>query len=123
MTKDYDGTTAPKMIPDAAQLRSAARLAAWLMQEYKVPLERVMGHRDVWPSPPSAPANTGRPGDIEVQAVQQERPAAGNLEHYLLFWGRGGSSRHKPTGGTQAYLEHFRTTAASPWTMHFSPAM
>jgi N-acetyl-anhydromuramyl-L-alanine amidase AmpD len=32
-------------VPTAAQLDSAARLIAWLMQELQIPLERVWGHR------------------------------------------------------------------------------
>ncbi len=121
MTKDYDGTTrAPEdQVPTPAQLRSAAHLAAWLMQEYKVPLERVMGHRDVWPKSTVCPGEhwkTGRQwyADLveEIQAVQQGRPAAGSLEHYLLFWDRGGSNwAQADWRNAQAYLEHFRTTA------------
>ncbi len=121
MTNNYDGTTrAPEdQVPTPAQLRSAAHLAAWLMQEYKVPLERVMGHRDVWPKSTVCPGEhwkTGRQwyADLveEIQAVQQGRPAAGSMEHYLLFWDRGGSNwAQADWRNAQAYLEHFRTTA------------
>ncbi|HAJ36306.1 MAG TPA: hypothetical protein DCL15_11490, partial [Chloroflexi bacterium] len=33
-------------IPTSAQLRAGAHLVAWLMQELKIPLARVWGHRE-----------------------------------------------------------------------------
>jgi hypothetical protein len=41
--------------PSVAQLESVARLTAWLMQEYKIEIERVRTHRDAAPGQTTCP--------------------------------------------------------------------
>ncbi len=116
MTKNYDGTTrAPEdQVPTPQQLRSAGQLAAWLMQEYKVPLEQVKGHRDVWPKSTVCPGEHWKTGrnwhpDLvrEIRAAQAATGggAARPIPLYLLFWDHapqtGGLRGPKATGAAR----------------------
>lgn len=119
MNTDLKGGPQPAedQAPTPQQLRSAGHLAAWLMQEHQVPLERIMGHRDVWPTATVCPGEHWKTGlkwwgllEQEIKGVQQGR-AALKLEHYLLFWDRGTVWAESDWRSAQRYIEHFRTTS------------
>ena len=81
-------------VPTSAQLRAGAHLIAWLMQELKVPLARVWGHRDfadnVTVCPGSEWIGGARWRDLLFQRVEEIRNGVGikSLRHYMLFWQR-----------------------------------
>jgi hypothetical protein len=119
MSTDLQGKPqAPEnQAPTPQQLRSTAQLAAWLMQEYKVPLESVMGHRDVWPKATSCPGEHWKGGlrwyDMlvkEIKAVAQDTPTGTRMEHYLLFWDHGADWAKDDWKNAQNYIAHFRPT-------------
>lgn len=105
--------------PTPEQLRSTAHLVAWLMQELKLPIERVLGHREVPDADPTA-----CPGDqwlqnaewkktlnAAIQAVQSRTPIAGKqIEHYLLLWDHGDQWADADWRNAQDYIAHFRPT-------------
>ena len=81
--------------PPAPQLDAAAWLIAWLMQELRIPLENVLGHKEF---PLNATACPGYQWDAglrwkerlrqAVDAVRsgEKRVTAKTLPHYVLFW-------------------------------------
>jgi len=81
--------------PPALQLDAAAWLIAWLMQELRIPLENVLGHKEF---PFNATACPGYQWDAGLrwkdrlrQAVEgvrsgEKRVMAKVLPHYVLFW-------------------------------------
>jgi hypothetical protein len=89
------------------------------MQELKLPIEKVVGHREV----PGADA-TACPGDqwlanaewkktllAAIQAVQSNTPIAGRrIEHYLLLWDHGDRWAEADWRNAQDYIAHFRPT-------------
>lgn len=122
MTKNYDGTTRPPedQVPTPQQLKSAGQLAAWLMQEYKVPLEQVKGHRDVWPKSTVCPGEHWKTGrnwypdlvrEIKAAAAAAGGPAAKPLPLYVLFWDHGGAWAEGDWRSAQGYIARFRPTA------------
>lgn len=121
MKTDLQGKPAPPedQLPTAPQLRSAAQLVAWLMQKYNVPLEKVMGHRDVWVGATACPGDQWLTGakwkgmlQTAVQAASQGTPvvSAKPLEHYVLFWDHGASWASDDYRNAQDYIAHFRPT-------------
>jgi len=106
-------------LPTPQQFLSAAHLAAWLMQTYEIPLENVVGHKEV--------GRTECPGDFwtdgpawkwtlheQVKAVQrgQFAPAGQRMEHYLLLWDHGKEGwASVDWQNAQGYIAHFRPTA------------
>jgi N-acetyl-anhydromuramyl-L-alanine amidase AmpD len=114
----YHGKPQPAedQLPTPVQLRSVAHLAAWLMQEYNVPLENVKGHKEV--------GNTQCPGDFwtagpawkndlhaQIQAIRtNQNPVGQPLEHYLLFWDHGQEWAAADWENAQGYIAHFRPT-------------
>lgn len=78
-------------IPTSAQLRSGAHLVAWLMQELKIPLARVWGHREfpenITVCPGSEWTQGNRWRDLLFERVAQVQAGTGvkHLRHYLLL--------------------------------------
>lgn len=78
-------------IPTSAQLRAGANLVAWLMQELKIPLARVWGHREfpdnltVCPGTEWTQGNRWR--DLLFEQIGQIQQGVGlkTIRHYLLF--------------------------------------
>jgi hypothetical protein len=126
MKKDYSGNLqAPEdQVPTPEQLRSASHLAAWLMQQYKVPIEKVVGHTDVWAAYPEyftwCPGDQWKAGaqwrntlrqQIQDWLAGKQNVVSRQIEHYLLFWDHGGSEWAKADWqNAQAYIAHFRPT-------------
>jgi N-acetyl-anhydromuramyl-L-alanine amidase AmpD len=118
MKRNYDGTdrALEDQVPTAAQVRSTARLVAWLMQEFKVSAEKVVGHRDVWPKATVCPGEHWREGAKwrsllmnESEALRQPARAA-QFEHYVLFWDHGAQWADTDWRNAQNYIAHFRPT-------------
>lgn len=96
-------------IPSQAQMQAGARLIAWLLQELKLPLQHVWGHKEFSGNRTSCPGSEWTDGRrwrdllfaevVRVQSGAGERP----IHHYLLLPGGGGDL---PT--LQPYLERFR---------------
>lgn len=121
MKTDLQGKPAPPedQLPTALQLRGAAQLVAWLMQKYNIPLDKVMGHRDVWVGATACPGDQWLTGarwkgmlQAAVQAAQQGSPAVSDktLEHYVLFWDHGTDWARDDYRNAQDYIAHFRPT-------------
>lgn len=105
-------------IPSSAQLRSGSHLIAWLMQELKIPLARVWGHREfpenITVCPGSEWTQGNRWRDLLFERVEQVQGGVGvkNVRHYLLFWQRpwpGPAARNDVTGALP-YVLRFRPT-------------
>ncbi len=107
-------------LPTPAQLRGAAHLIAWLMQKYDIPLDRVMGHRDIPERTTACPGDqwlTGAKWKGMLQAAVRaviEGTATGTaqpIEHYLLFWDHRSAWARDDYRNAQDYIAHFRPTA------------
>lgn len=108
--------SAEDRLPTPAQLRSAAHLAAWLMQKYNIALENVKGHQEV--------NNTQCPGDFwtdgpawksdlhtQIKAFLAGQNVVGQpMEHYLLFWEHGQDWASADWKNAQDYIARFRPT-------------
>ncbi len=116
------GPTAPPedQEPTPLQLKSAGQLAAWLMQEYKIPIEQIKGHRDVWPKATVCPGEHWKAGlnwyPKLVQAIQAAQRTAGGLTGhpiplYLLLWDHGNAWAEADWRSAQGYIARFRPTA------------
>jgi hypothetical protein len=105
-------------IPSSAQLRAGAHLLAWLMQELRVPLARVWGHREFPDNATVCPGSEWTQGnrwrDLLFERVEQIQGGTGlkTTRHYLLFGARDGRT---PSGGEEmvnalGYIARFRPT-------------
>ena len=122
MRKNYDGTDrAPEdQVPTPQQLRSAGQLAAWLMQEYDIPIEQIKGHRDVWPLATVCPGEHWKTGlawhSRLLEEVKSAQPTGGTrgigqrTKLYLLFWDHGTAWAEADWRGAQKYIARFRPT-------------
>ena len=78
-------------IPTSTQLRSGAHLVAWLMQELKIPLARVWGHREFPDNMTVCPGGEWTQGnrwrDLLFERIGQIQQGAGlkTMRHYMLF--------------------------------------
>ena len=81
-------------VPTSAQLRSGAHLTAWLMQELRIPLARVWGHREFPDNSTVCPGSEWTQGNrwrnLLFEQVEQIQAGVGvkSIRHYLLFWQR-----------------------------------
>jgi len=110
----YDGKPqAPAdQLPTQAQMNSAARLAAWLMQELPIEnVRQVVGHKEL--------GATACPGDQWLRGVRwkddlHERIMARDqnkaLIFYALFWDHGDSWASADWRNARDYIAHFRPT-------------
>ena len=95
-------------IPSSAQLRAGAHLLAWLMQELRVPLARVWGHREFPDNMTVCPGGEWTQGnrwrDLLFERIEQIQQGIGlkSTRHYMLFW-----QRADHTGGAQSDREDF----------------
>jgi N-acetyl-anhydromuramyl-L-alanine amidase AmpD len=105
-------------IPTSAQLRSGGHLVAWLMQELKIPLARVWGHRDfpenITVCPGSEWTQGNRWRDLLFERVEQVQSGQGvkSVRHYMLFWQRPwpGPAAANDVEGAISYITRFRPT-------------
>jgi N-acetyl-anhydromuramyl-L-alanine amidase AmpD len=122
MRYGYNGKLQPAedQIPTAAQLQNGGQLVAWLMQEFNIAPEKVMGHKDVVGGVTACPGEHWEGGLKWRHLLQQEIQTALNpaqeckgsqpMEHYLLFWDRGTSWAAEDWKSAQNYIAHFRPT-------------
>lgn len=102
-------------IPTSAQLRAGAHLVAWLMQELKIPLARVWGHREfpdnltVCPGAEWTQGNRWR--DLLFEQIGQIQQGAGlkTIRHYVLFPAGEGATGDLFVNAT-GYMAKFRPT-------------
>lgn len=102
-------------IPTSAQLRAGAHLVAWLMQDLKIPLARVWGHREFPDNMTVCPGGEWTQGnrwrDLLFEQINQIQRGAGlkMIRHYLLF-----PASQEATGDlfddAMVYIAHFRPT-------------
>ncbi len=118
MKLGYDGKAqkVEDQTPTPEQLRSTGKLAAWLMQQYKIPVDRVMGHQDVWPRSTACPGDSWKTGTTwrtllvkEIQTAQDPHTTR-QIEHYLLFWDHGVQWAQGDWDNAQPYIARFRPT-------------
>ncbi len=80
--------------PTSAQIRSGAHLIAWLMQEQKIPLARVYGHREFPENVTVCPGSEWTGGkrwrDQLFARIEEVKKGIGikSIRHYMLFWQR-----------------------------------
>jgi N-acetyl-anhydromuramyl-L-alanine amidase AmpD len=105
-------------IPSSAQMRSGAHLLAWLMQELRVPLARVWGHREFPDNMTICPGGEWTQGnrwrDLLFERIEQIQQGTGlkTTRHYLLFWQReqAGQSGREDMANALGYIARFRPT-------------
>ncbi len=105
-------------IPSSAQLRSGAHLVAWLMQELRVPLARVWGHREFPDNQTVCPGSEWTQGnrwrDLLFERIEQIQGGSGlkTTRHYMLFWQReqAGQAPREDLANSLAYIARFRPT-------------
>lgn len=113
-------------IPTTAQLRAGAHLTAWLMQELKIPLARVWGHREypenITVCPGSEWTQGNRWRDMLFERIEQVQSGQGvkSVRHYMLFpqpvlegvaaAGNGAAKTQGSLGDALAYIAQFRPT-------------
>jgi N-acetyl-anhydromuramyl-L-alanine amidase AmpD len=118
MQRGYDGKVQKTVdqVPTSPQLISAGRLTAWLMQEYGIPEDRVLGHRDVWPRSTACPGEYWRAGptwrNLLIKEIQiaQDPHSTRQIAHYLLFWDHGVQWAQADWKNAQGYIARFRPT-------------
>ena len=106
--------------PSRLQLDAAARLIAWLMQELRIPVEYVLGHKEF---PLNATACPGYQWDNErnwkkllldaIEAVRsgKRRTLAKTIEHYVLFWKHADDWAREDWQGAADYIARFDAVA------------
>jgi hypothetical protein len=105
-------------IPSSAQLRAGAHLVAWLMQELRVPLARVWGHREFPDNMTVCPGGEWTQGnrwrDLLFERVEQIQQGNGlkTTRHYMLFWQRadGTPGEREDFVNALGYITRFRPT-------------
>lgn len=82
-------------VPTSAQIRSGAHLVAWMMQELKIPMARVWGHREFPDNTTVCPGTEWTQGmmwrDNLFRHIEEVQSGIGikQMRHYMLFWQRG----------------------------------
>jgi N-acetyl-anhydromuramyl-L-alanine amidase AmpD len=105
-------------IPSSAQLRAGAHLVAWLMQDLKVPLARVWGHREFPDNMTVCPGGEWTQGnrwrDLLFERIEQVQQGTGlkTTRHYMLFWNRdeGSQSGRDDFVNAMGYIARFQPT-------------
>lgn len=81
-------------VPTSAQIRSGAHLVAWLLQEHKIPLARVWGHREFPDNTTVCPGMEWTQGmkwrENLFRHIEEVQSGIGikQMRHYMLFWQR-----------------------------------
>ncbi|MCW5844687.1 MAG: N-acetylmuramoyl-L-alanine amidase [Caldilinea sp.] len=102
-------------IPTSAQLRAGAHLVAWLMQELKIPLARVWGHREFPDNMTVCPGGEWTQGnrwrDLLFERIGQIQQGAGlkTMRHYMLF-PPGDGAAGELFADALGYMARFRPT-------------
>ncbi|MCO6451725.1 MAG: N-acetylmuramoyl-L-alanine amidase [Caldilineales bacterium] len=108
------------VIPTPAQLDATGRLTAWLMQELKIPLSNVWGHKEFPKNATACPGNQWTGGlkwkdrlMASIAAVQsgQSGYIDKSIEHYLLFWQNKNGWAQQDWEGAINYIGRFLPSA------------
>ncbi len=103
-------------VPTPTQIRAGARLLAWLLQERKLPLQHIWGHKEFSGNRTTCPGSEWTDGRkwrdtlfeeiVRVQSGGGERP----VYHYLLLWQQPhpGAMAAADLRNAQPYIERFR---------------
>ena len=114
MKTNYDGSPRPPedQLPTPAQMESAAKLVAWLMDAVNVPdIKNVVGHKEVGIT--ACPGDQWLAGIRWKDALHQKilsHRANKPIELYLLFWDHGTAWAQIDWENAQNYIAHFRPT-------------
>lgn len=108
-------------IPTQRQIEQVGHLVAWLMQELRIPVANVMGHKEYPQNATSCPGsdwNTGQSWKkmlqeriAQVQAGIIVPPSGKTLGHYMLFWQNANAWAREDWGAATNYIARFRPTA------------
>ncbi|MCD6289727.1 MAG: N-acetylmuramoyl-L-alanine amidase [Anaerolineae bacterium] len=107
------------VVPTPAQIERGGHLIAWLMQELKVPVEWVRGHKEMPDQTTACPGDQWLDGQRwhdmlfrRIQAVQDgQLSGRKTIGHYMLFWWRSPDFwAQKDWENAQNYIRHFRPT-------------
>ncbi len=113
-----DFTYAP---PPDIQVDAAARLVAWLMQEFSVPEQNVLGHKEFPNNDTSCPGETwlkkqswkntlaNRVRSVRGGSVGQAQIKP--IGHYVLFWQKPDAWAQQDWKAAEIYVGRFRPTA------------
>ncbi|RME49611.1 MAG: hypothetical protein D6791_00365, partial [Chloroflexi bacterium] len=108
------------VIPTPAQINATAHLVAWLMQELKVPIDNVMGHKQFPYNTTSCPGRQWLKDQkwhdllkTRIQGVLEGKLGAAikPLYHYVLFWQHGDAWAEEDWLGARNYVARFRPTS------------
>ena len=110
-----------RTVPPAPQLDAAARLIAWLMQELRIPIEYVLGHKEFPKNATACPGKQWTQGKrwkkMLIQAIEnvqngKKTITPKSLRHYVLFWKHDDESwAQKDWVGAAPYVARFNTAA------------
>ncbi len=108
------------VVPTPAQLDAAARLIAWLMQELRIPLGNVWGHKEFPLNVTACPGKQwlegGKWKNLLFEQIREAKgeavaPAEKPIRHYLLFWERAEGWAQQDWVGAMNYIARFHPTA------------
>ncbi|MBN1935082.1 MAG: N-acetylmuramoyl-L-alanine amidase [Anaerolineae bacterium] len=112
------GGTFTKTIPTPAQIKSTAHLAAWLIDEFSLPLEAVRGKKEFIDT--QSPGHQWLDGQkwknlllAEVKRIQQQSKisyAPKPVYHYVLFWHKGNVWAERDWLAAKTYISSFKVT-------------
>jgi len=102
--------------PTSAQMASCAWLCAWLLQELKLEVEAIRGHRDYPNQGTTCPGTQWDSGQAYktslLTAIQARRQQVGKtLYHYLLFWQTATDWARQNWADAGNYIGRFRVTS------------
>jgi hypothetical protein len=106
------------VIPTPMQIQRLGELVAWLMQELKIPIERVLGHKEFPENATECPGNQWLTGQnwrnllqARVRAVQSAAVGGAGIRHYALFWRTASDWARDDWTGAINYIARFGPTA------------
>lgn len=107
-----------KTIPTPAQIKNAAHLVAWLLQEFKLPLDAIKGKKEfIDTQSPGLQWLSGQNWKnlllaqvAQAQQTQAKAHLPKSLEHYVLFWQTANAWAEKDWLAAQSYIGRFRST-------------
>jgi len=106
------------VIPTPLQIERLGDLVAWLMQELKIPIEMVLGHKEYPENATACPGNQWQAGQnwrdllrARVRTVQAAAAGCASVRHYLLFWQNAADWARDDWNGAINYIARFHPSA------------
>lgn len=109
-----------RTVPPAPQLDASARLIAWLMQELRIPIEYVLGHKEFPKNATACPGNQWTTGKrwkkMLIRAIQNVQNGKRTItpksfRHYVLFWKHENDWAKEDWMGAAEYIARFDAVA------------